>query len=291
MLRGQTLKTQSGLEICLLPMETLTETQTYNVGTHIDSKNMDLGGDDGGIDAMYAPATVRLFSKSSTAGHAVMYESVSPVLWKDGSIDFFTMRLVHDNDIGDLEINKVYNQGEKIYDEGTSGYATGNHIHVSVARGKYAGLRKTSAGYNTLKNEVPLEDLFFANNTVIRKTYRKWEVYKMINFTEPVGAPKALVLVDVLRYRNKPSIIGTSLGVLPKGKQFNYLGFTIADDGYRWAKMEIDGTLVYAAMEDKTTKAPWLQIIEPKTETPVDMSFAKDGLTITVKGTVGGAQK
>ena len=46
---------------------------------------------------------------------------------------------MHDNDISNLKVGSIINQGDVYYEEGRKGYTTGNHIHLAVGKGKFTG--------------------------------------------------------------------------------------------------------------------------------------------------------
>lgn len=168
MIKGQKLC----VEAPLFPTEIMRITQEMNGQySHRGTMNIDLGGKAGIVDPVFAPSEIKVAAIPTGQYHEVVYESTKPVLWADGSYDFYTMYLLHDNDITDLKVGKVFAQGEKIYDEGGFGpkgprtYAA--HIHIGVARGKYAGKVKNVFGVWELKNEVEPYKLFWVNGTQI----------------------------------------------------------------------------------------------------------------------------
>lgn len=59
-------------------------------------------------------------------------------------------------------IGKVYSNGEAMYEEGTTGKATGNHIHYEVAEGlHYNKTYDSSLGVYRMPNELKPEDVCF----------------------------------------------------------------------------------------------------------------------------------
>lgn len=282
MIRGQKLVTPNGVEVCLYGMETMTLTQGMNEGTHRFSTNTDHAGKDGGSDAMYASSTLKAIYVDPRAGHAVVYESVAPTFLACLETDYYHIRLVHDNDISDIHVGQVFPQGSKIYDEGVSGLATGNHIHMSVGRGKYKGIKVNEAGFNELVAEVDPTTIFFVNNTIMRKPiYNTWKEYKPMEIKEP-KLPKMKVLASALNYRDLPDTSANGLGKLPKGAFFTYLGEPPINDGYAWAKFEIEGKIAYCATADKDgTK--WIEIIEPEYSEPIDIDTTIDGVHIIIQ--------
>ena len=72
-----------------------------------------------------------------TPCNAVFCESVDKVLYSDGTVDFMSLLLIHDDDVSDLKVGEVLNQGTIFYQPGNKGKSTGSHIHIAIGRGKY----------------------------------------------------------------------------------------------------------------------------------------------------------
>lgn len=106
--------------------------------SHKGDKALDLSGKDGGIDSLKAPFT-GIVKRIYTNANAVWLESKDKVEYADGTIDYMTVLTMHDNDVSNLKVGDIVKQGKYYYDEGTRGYATGNHIHLSVGKGKFTG--------------------------------------------------------------------------------------------------------------------------------------------------------
>ncbi len=73
----------------------------------------------------------------------------------------------HDDDISDLYVGKKIKKGERYYREGSSGMATGNHIHLEAARGKTtaAGWVENEYGRWHIENHVPPDSVFYLPET------------------------------------------------------------------------------------------------------------------------------
>ena len=100
---------------------------------------MDFGGKDTGCDAVYAPFTGRVARVRTDSSHETYFESLEPVEFADGTVDYMTVTLMHDN-VLDVRAGQVLHQGEKIGDEG--GFGGGRpgrfdaHLHLEVSRGR-----------------------------------------------------------------------------------------------------------------------------------------------------------
>ena len=127
------------MERARFPMEFLRVTQGPNTGSHAGSKAMDFGGKDTGCDAVYAPFTGRVARVRTDSSHETYFESLEPVEFADGTVDYMTVTLMHDN-VLDVRTGQVLHQGEKIGDEGGFGGGRpgrfGAHLHLEASRGR-----------------------------------------------------------------------------------------------------------------------------------------------------------
>ena len=127
----------------MMPMYSVAISQKENGSySHQGINAIDLCGKDSGIDKVYAPCDCKAVKKFAYVGmgNAVVFQSISKVLFADGTLNYATFLMMHDNNISDIRVGQTFKQGAKCYDEGKYGYATGNHIHFEVKKGTYAGL-------------------------------------------------------------------------------------------------------------------------------------------------------
>jgi len=152
----------------LFPMPTMNITTGINELSHRDSLAIDCAGEDRGIDNVHAPFT-GIIKKIWPNGNTVWLESTQIVLFANGVQDYATCAFTHDNFVGDLRVGQVINQGQVFYQEGTAGNATGNHIHLEVARGKFtgSGWRTNSIGTWVLNNQIEPWKAFWLDNVRI----------------------------------------------------------------------------------------------------------------------------
>ncbi|WP_305181167.1 hypothetical protein, partial [Faecalibaculum rodentium] len=143
-------KTKDGktYELLRFPMKTMNVTQGNNGQySHQGVNALDIAGKDAGIDPTFAPCKMRIARKEGYAnGNAVFAESVDKVMFADGTVDYAKFMFLHDNYTGDFSVGRVFQQWEEFGDEGTAGYATGNHCHFEVAKGKLVW-DKAGSGY------------------------------------------------------------------------------------------------------------------------------------------------
>lgn len=133
-------------EVLVFPMDVINITQGCNgYYSHTKANAIDSAGKDTGKDPIFAPVTMKYITNDSYAnGNAIYFQSVNPVLFADGTVDYATFMFIHDDYIGDVQAlaaqGHIFEQGEECLDEGVAGMATGNHSHIEVAKGKYQGM-------------------------------------------------------------------------------------------------------------------------------------------------------
>lgn len=157
-------------QLAMFPMRCLNVTQGMGgSGSHRGTRALDLAGKDTGIDAVFAPFD-GVIKKVWPSGNSVWLESLSPVRFADGTVDYCTVMLTHDNLITDLRVGQTIKQGQVFYQEGTAGFATGNHVHLEVARGRFTGTGWHQNTYGTwvLNNaRSPHTTLWLAPDTIV----------------------------------------------------------------------------------------------------------------------------
>ena len=162
------------MEKPLYPSPYMRITQGYMMGTHADSYAIDDAGSDSGIDFIVAPFTGVIRKIYTSDANEVWLESSEPVIYPDGTVDYMTMMFAHDNDVSNLFVGKVINRGERFYEEGTKGNASGNHVHMECGRGKFtgSGWHLNSAGYWSINNgKNPTECLWIDDSITVLNSY------------------------------------------------------------------------------------------------------------------------
>lgn len=162
------------MEKPLYPSPYMRITQGYMMGTHRDSYAIDDAGSDSGIDFIVAPFTGVIRKIYVRDANEVWLESSEPVIYPDGTVDYMTMMFAHDNDVSNLFVGKVINRGERFYEEGTKGNASGNHVHMECGRGKFtgSGWHQNSAGYWSINNgKNPTECLWIDDSITVLNSY------------------------------------------------------------------------------------------------------------------------
>lgn len=145
------------------------------------SYELDLAGSDSGIDYWYnkMPNTswycAGSFGTKST-GNTRFFWSVDSsgnakkVLCADGQERLITLAMTHSGK--NYQVGKIYGCNEVLYQEGTAGKATGNHIHLEVCAGHVKTKVKNSYGYYNLANMLDPRNVFFILDgyTTVRST-------------------------------------------------------------------------------------------------------------------------
>ena len=105
-------------------------------------------------------------------GNAIIITSKDRVHYADGSYDYMTVVVTHDNDISDCYVGRELRQGEVFAQHGNYGHASGVHTHLTVVRGGYAGYaRIPQTGYYKYVNDMnPADALFLYDSTVVYET-------------------------------------------------------------------------------------------------------------------------
>ena len=171
MKKGQTSR-RGGIQDILLPMEYFRCLQGDFEGNH-PWYACDMSGKDSGRDLFYAPVDVICVATNPKDGNAVWWQSQEKVRFADGTIDYFTMMVLHDNTLSGIYVGVRYAQGQQIAQEGTAGYANGNHLHVEVAKGKFQKMYAHNERGYYLPNGIAIETVCFADNTTFL-TSKNW---------------------------------------------------------------------------------------------------------------------
>lgn len=225
-------------EYAMFPMEYINITQgVYGSYSHAGRKAIDTAGKDSGIDPVYAPFTGVI--KKIYEGYVVWLESSNPVVWADGTIDYMTIMIMHDNDTSDLYVGQVIKQGTRFFEEGTAGKATGNHIHLECGKGKMQGTGwyKNSYGKWTIYNSVmPYDALFLSSSTIVKNDYNyNWRYVNGETPTPTYGStnPDDYTYPDPdttdTIYRTSPTMKGSTVAWVQA--VLYQLGYSIEVDG------------------------------------------------------------
>lgn len=148
------------------------------VGSKINHRNnlshtqyeLDLAGSDSGIDYWYnmmpntfwycagsfgtrSTGNTRFYWSTDAAGHP------KKVLCADGTSRIITLALTHSNQ--NYPVGSILGYKQIIYQEGTAGKATGNHIHLECCEGCIKTKVRNRKGYYNLPNMLDPRRVFF----------------------------------------------------------------------------------------------------------------------------------
>ena len=156
------------MEKPLYPSKNMRITQRYNTGSHIDSYAIDEAGQDSNISILYAPFTGIIKKIYLEDANEVWLESIEPVEYPDGTIDYMTIMFAHSNDVSNLFVGKKIKRKEPFYSEGTKGNTTGNHCHIECGKGKFIGTGwyKNNGGSYSINNKKKPEECLWVDESI-----------------------------------------------------------------------------------------------------------------------------
>lgn len=171
MLANHTYVGQNGKQNTVFPFEFMYLTQGEGGSySHTGTYAMDFQGMSSPSTRMlrcpyYAPVDLRLVAIADSANHSYVYTSLDKVNFVDGTYDYFTILVAHDDT--SYNVGRIVAQGYELGKTGTYGNVSGDHVHMEVKRGTYEGCHTNSEGVYMLTNSTHLYDLFGVNDTVL----------------------------------------------------------------------------------------------------------------------------
>lgn len=234
-----------------------------------------------GRDYFYCPCDEveikRIYGVGSSGANTIWLQSTSKVVFANGEEDYCTILVTHPNDdtLKPLKVGETFKRKEKMFLEGKDGNATGNHFHISVAKGKFVptGWKKNNLGAWCITGKpIKPEEAFFIDRefTTIKKTAGlKFKDIPKIEVPKPVEKNSKVtqveVIVDKLRARTTPKIASDNIiGFVEKG-YYNILAID-TDAKYDWYEVEKDKWIADDGTFLKVHKKEEPPIEEPKTE-------------------------
>lgn len=184
MLANQRLRASDGYEVMLFPLEYLYMSQDEGGDfSHAGTLAMDfLGWNSLGRVLQcpyYAPVSCTCIASTESANR--IWQSNSQVHLADGSLDYVTWVVAHDNNPPAVGTSLV--QGQLMGHTGTAGNVTGDHLHLNIAKGQYANWEQVPPNNNwQLRNSMHIYDACFVNDTTIVQGYG----HSWINWTGPI---------------------------------------------------------------------------------------------------------
>lgn len=264
----------------IVGMRTITEQQIENNAfSHKNNLAVDYSGEDSGIDRWRAidgdykvisvlPYNTTRFANTlfvipvdSNGKHEVcMTAKYGPGL--------FTLIFAHDNKVRH-KVGDIIKKGSDIYFEGTSGNATGNHIHFELSKGYITKKIKNTAtgkGYINPDPIAPSENMFLLKGYhIVRRDIGDqytWvdSIETDINDTETdindteisiEGITKVVTYSYGLNLRNSP--LGDVVGILPPNTSNSIDTISILKgfqkDKFQWASITINKKKYYIQLD------------------------------------------
>lgn len=194
------------------------------------------------------------------------------VLCADGALRYVTLALTHSR--RSVTVGKFYSYNEIMYQEGTSGYATGNHIHLEICGGHTrTKVRNSKGGYN-------LANMLRANKCLFLLTgysYIKnagglsWKTARIVPYTDSSSSSedlfqkgyekgKAFTTKVNLNLRSEPNTSSKVLLTIPKGKKCYYYGYYRMVNNAVWFRVSYGGKegYIYGYKYKVDEKAPYI---------------------------------
>ncbi len=194
------------------------------------------------------------------------------VLCADGALRYITIALTHSR--RSFTVGKFYSYNEIMYQEGTSGYATGNHIHLEICGGHTrTKVRNRKGGYN-------LANMLRANKCLFLLTgysYIKnagglsWKTARIVPYTDSSSSSKdafqkgyekgkAFTTKVNLNLRSEPNTSSKVLLTIPKGKKCYYYGYYRMVNNVVWFRVSYGGKegYIYGYKYKVDEKAPYI---------------------------------
>lgn len=240
-------------EYLTYPFRTMRITQNYNGSTsHYGHSHgtpcdypVDEGGSDGGRDPIYAPCKLiirRIWGVGTDGVNTLFCESVNKVKLANGKTDYVSFQITHpnDSDLRRLKVGQTIAKGAVLCYEGTDG-ASGNHIHLSVGRGKLSGNGwvKNSRGkwvLTTTGGALKPEDAFIVDPAFTKVVNNAGIAFKKLPaaLTTPAVTYKT---TDVLNIRAGAGTTYAVVGQYQKGTKIN-VTTTKTAGGLSWGRTD-----------------------------------------------------
>ena len=161
---------RAGIEDLLCPFPYFGVSRGAGVGSHAGTMANDIGYKDekAPYEPYYAPCDVKCVWTLPSYGQA-MWQSLNPVRFADGSIDYITFMTVHDSSFNAYP-GMTLTQGDQMGNKGNKA-AEGVHCHIECTKGQKKGADWHKNQYEIwcFDNEISIDDVFFFDNTELAK--------------------------------------------------------------------------------------------------------------------------
>lgn len=194
------------------------------------------------------------------------------VLCADGYLRYITLALTHSR--RSFTVGHYYKYDEIMYQEGTSGQATGNHIHLEICAGHVRTKYRNRAGGYNLANMLPANRMMFLLNgySYIRNGGGlSWKTTSKVPYTDSSSSSKdtfqkgyekgkAFTTKVNLNLRSEPNTSSKVLLTIPKGKKCYYYGYYRMVNNVVWFRVSYGGKegYIYGYKYKVDEKAPYI---------------------------------
>ena len=194
------------------------------------------------------------------------------VLCADGYLRYITLALTHSR--RSFTVGHYYKYDEIMYQEGTSGQATGNHIHLEICAGHVRTKYRNRAGGYNLANMLPANRMMFLLNgySYIRNGGGlSWKTTSKVPYTDSSSSTKdtfqkgyekgkAFTTKVNLNLRSEPNTSSKVLLTIPKGKKCYYYGYYRMVNNVVWFRVSYGGKegYIYGYKYKVDEKAPYI---------------------------------
>ena len=239
MVRGQK-KSLNGIELFLCPFENLYITQGPNEApSHKGIMAWDVSGTP--QESYFAPATSKCLKIYYDSGQS-MWQTIGNVRCPNGYVGIVTYMIVHDNDISDLYVGKIVNQGDRLGEFGTKGNATGSHCHIEFSQGSDTSWFLNQYDNYMFNNEKDPEEVCFMDNTNILNGLGNWRYTDNLYIGNPVerslGVDQVEVFTDKFYPTGRKEPMGYITGFVKSG--FYNILETREQNNLTWVKVDND---------------------------------------------------
>lgn len=255
------------MEYFIYPLKKMYLSQDYTQGNHLPHwKNANSYYDypiddccgDVGRDPIYATSAMRvikIYGLNNNTTNTVVLETVDEVKTVNCGVIRVCLTITHllEDELKGMYVGKVFQKGDIICHEGDDGYATGNHLHLTVCKG-YKGMYKNNNGKWCFIGDEQFkpEDIFYVDPSFTKVLNAQTIKWQMIPNYVGEAVDRSLdhyqieVLISNLNGRFMPN--GLVLGYVNMGF-YNILDEV--EDGYMWYKI---GDNLWIAYDDEWEK-------------------------------------
>lgn len=173
--------TGGGLQLVVFPLTvdcTITQGENDRF-SHFGSSAMDFAVIGQTHCKYYAPCDIKVVEILPSYAQ-VAWESLEKVHYVDGTDDYLSFYTVHDN-VNRWKVGDTFRKGDFIGETGTGGNASGDHLHLESAKGKYTGGNSGNGFSYNINNAYPVYKIFSTCSNITKKT---------ITITNGTGKPE-----------------------------------------------------------------------------------------------------